>query len=265
MSDVLLREDEQGLITVTLNRPDKLNAITPDMLDGIGQAVADLRDDSEQRVLLIRSRGSYFSSGMDISDGMNASADSGLAFRHWYRRSLHTLFDEIEAVEKPVVMAIHGPCLGGALEMACSCDFRLAAKEARFRLPEIKLGILPGSGGTSRLTRLLGPANAKWLVMAGKDIDATRALQMGLIHTLWEESEFADSVEKFCLELAALPKEALAMAKITIDTVADLDRTGARQVERIANTTLLGSEEHRAIMDEFLQRKQGNKASTSET
>jgi enoyl-CoA hydratase len=158
-------------------------------------------------------------------------------------------------VEKPVVMAIHGSCLGGALEMACSCDFRLAAQSASFGLPEIRLGVLPGSGGTSRLTRLVGPANAKWLVMAGQDINAERASQMGLVQAVWADEEFDQRSREFCVELAALPQEATAMAKIAIDTVADLDRTGARQVERIANTFLTRSDEHRSIMDELSKRK----------
>ncbi len=255
MSDALLREDFDSVIALTLNRPDKLNAITPEMLDGVAEALADLRDNSERRVLMIRGSGEYFSAGMDISGGMAPAGGSGMEFRRWYRSSLHNLFDEIEAVEKPVIMAIHGPCLGGALEMACSCDFRLAAPSAKFGLPEIRLGVIPGSGGTSRLTRLVGPANAKWLVMAGQEVSAERALQMGLVQGVWDDEGFEERSREFCLELASLPLDATATAKIAIDTVADLDRTGARQVERIANTVLTRSEEHLAIMDEFLNRK----------
>jgi len=255
MSDELLREDFDSVIALTLNRPGKLNAITPEMLDGVAEALADLRDNSKRRVLMIRGNGEYFSAGMDISGGMAPVGGSGMEFRRWYRSSLHNLFDEIEAVEKPVVMAIHGACLGGALEMACSCDFRLAASSAKFGLPEIRLGLIPGSGGTSRLTRLVGPANAKWLVMAGQEVSAERALQMGLVQEVWHDEAFEERSREFCLELASLPLDATATAKITIDTVADLDRTGARHVERIANTVLTRSEEHLAIMDEFLNRK----------
>jgi len=254
MDTTLQREDGDGVITLTLNRPDKLNAITPAMLDGISSALAELRDNSEYRVLLIKAVGRYFSAGMDISDGM-APTSGGADFRRWYRTSLHSLFDEIEAVEKPVVLAAHAPCLGGALEMACSCDFRLAASSASFGLPEIKLGVIPGSGGTSRLTRLTGPANAKWLVLAGQGVDAERALQMGLVQAVWDDEEFDQRSREFCRELAALPQEASAMAKITIDTVADLDRTGARQVERIANTALIQADEHRSIMAALADRK----------
>lgn len=254
MSEALLREDFDGVIALTLNRPDKLNAITPGMLEGLAEALADLRDKSEQRVLMIRANGRYFSAGMDISGGMAPTEGSGVEFRRWYRCSLHNLFDEIEAVEKPVVVAIHGACLGGALEMACSCDFRLAAESAKFGLPEIRLGVIPGSGGTSRLTRLVGPANAKWLVMAGQDVSAERALQIGLVQEVCKDELFEKRSREFCLELAGLPLDATATAKIAIDTVADLDRTGARQVERIANTVLTRSEEHLALMDEFLNR-----------
>lgn len=255
MDNALLREDFDGVIALTLNRPDKLNAITPAMLEGISLALAELRDNNQHRVLLIKATGRYFSAGMDISAGMAPAGDSGVEFRRWYRTSLHSLFDEIEAVEKPVVLAAHGPCLGGALEMACSCDFRLAAASAKFSLPEVRLGLIPGSGGTSRLTRLVGSANAKWLVMAGQEVSAERALQMGLVQEVCSDDQFDQRCRQFCTDLANLPEEASAMAKITIDTVADLDRTGARQVERIANTFLTRSQEHRSIMDAFVNRK----------
>ena len=255
MQDELLRDDQGGVITLTFNRPDKFNAITPGMLQGIGEALAALRDDPAQRVLLIRANGRYFSAGMDISGGMAPAGNSGVEFRNWYRTFIHKLFDEMEAVEKPIVVAAQGACLGGALEMAASCDFRLAVEDATFGLPEVKLGVIPGSGGTSRLTRLVGPANAKWLVMAGQAINADRALEMGLVHENHPADTFDERVRSFCAELAALPLEATAMAKLAIDTVAGMDRLGARQVERIANTFLTNSEEHRAIMDEFINRK----------
>ena len=169
-------------------------------------------------------------------------------------RELHDLFDLFEQVEKPVVVAAHGPCLGGALELALSCDFRLAATDSWFALPEIKLGVLPGSGGTSRLTRTVGPAWARWLVMAGKSVTAPEALQIGLVHAVHPADSFDDEVAAFVARLAELPGEAVGLAKIAIDLAERLDRTSGRDLERITNTMLMSSQEHRDRVADLKRR-----------
>lgn len=255
MTDHMLRENRNRIISVTLNRPDKLNAMTPDMLDTIRSAIADLRDKDEYRVMVIRGRGDYFSAGMDISAGLAPEGRSGVEFRNWYRRTLHTLFDEIEAVEKPVVVAAQGPCLGGALEMSLSCDFRLAAASATYSLPETNLGVIPGSGGTSRLTHLVGTGWAKWMIMAAQTVDANQALQMGLVHAVYADDKFDDQVNIFCTHLASLPKETVGLAKLAIGTIRNMDPSSARNVERIANSWLTMSDEHKSLMEKFLSKK----------
>src|SRR5262249_42963148 len=157
---------------------------------------------ADLRVLLIRAKGTYFSAGADMSGGMAPEFDgSSMAFRQWYRGTFHPIFDAFEAVEKPVVVAHHGPCLGGALEMSVSCDFRLAAESARYALPEINLGVIPGSGGTSRLTRLVGPHWTRWLAMAGESVNAEEALRMGLVHKVYPDARFEAEVWAFCQKL----------------------------------------------------------------
>jgi enoyl-CoA hydratase len=246
---------DSGICHIVFNRPEKLNAITPEMLKVMAAAVDRFREDDTQRVLMISSRGKFFSAGMDISAGMASEDGGGVAFRRWYRRSLHQLFDELEAVEKPVIVAIHAPCLGGALELALSCDFRLASTSASFGLPEIKLGVIPGSGGTSRLVRLTGTAFAKRLIMTGKNVSSEVAFRAGLVQEVWSPEEFDAQCQQFAEDLCGLPVEALAVAKICIDTAADLDRTGARNLERLANTWLTNSDEHLTLVREFTNRK----------
>lgn len=250
MSDLLIKIDGP-VVTVTLNRPDKLNAITADMLTDFGGALATFRDTPGQRVLLVRAAGRFFSAGMDISAGMGDGSNSALAFRTWYRTALHTLFDEMEATEKPIVFAIHGKCLGGALEMALSADFRLASTQATFALPEITLGVIPGSGGTSRLTRLVGTGWAKWMVMGAQEIPARQAAEIGLIQQASAPDGFDQNVAAFCDHLASLPPEAIGLAKLSIDTVRDLGRQGGRAVERMANSMLIQTDEHAARLAAF--------------
>jgi enoyl-CoA hydratase/carnithine racemase len=251
----LLHSESDGVLTVTFNRPQKYNALTFAMLDQLQELADKFREDDSLRVLLITGNGKYYSAGMDISAGLAPETDSGIEFRNWYRTAIHQLFDELEAIEKPIISAAQGPCLGGALEMALSCDFRLAAESAAYGLPETNIGALPGSGGTSRLTRLVGVAEAKWLIMAAQTIDAQRALRVGLVHEVYPDAEFLQRCQAFARHLASLPREVLGMAKLTIESVKDLDRASARNIERMANTQLSQSQEHRDLVAKFLARK----------
>lgn len=242
MTDHALREDRGPIAVVTLNRPEKLNAMTPAMLDVIDGAVQDLRDRDDLRVLLIRARGRYFTAGIDIR--AKAEADAGsppkdlAATRRDYRRPLHVRLDEMEAVEKPIVMAIHAPCLGVGVEMAGSVDFRLASESATFALPEMNIGVVAGSGGISRFTRLCGIGWSKWLSVAGETLDAQTARIAGFVQAVWPDEEFEDQVWAFCERLASKPLEVQTVSKLAVDLAYDLDRTGSRHMERIVNAPL---------------------------
>src|SRR5690606_21883075 len=125
------------------------------------------------------------------------------------------------------------------VEMAGAVDFRLASSDARFALPEVDMGIIAGSGGTSRIVRLCGVGWAKWLGMAGEHIDAQTALAAGLVQAVWEPGEFDEKAMDFCRRLAGKPIDAVGVAKLAIDLCKDLDRSGGRTLERIANTPLI--------------------------
>jgi enoyl-CoA hydratase len=237
---LVLREDREGIVTLTLNRPDKLNAINQDMRESIRLAVEDLRDDASLRVLLIKANGRFFTAGADVS-GMGAPdgpAPTMPEVRRDYRKT-HLLHDEMEALEKPIVMAIQGPCLGLGVELAGSCDFRLASENARFGLPEVNLGFIAGSGGTSRFTRLCGIGWAKWLSMAGEQLDARTAQIAGFVQAVYPADSFDAEVWAFCQRLVSRPGDVQGVAKLAIELCYDLDREGARHVERIVNTPLM--------------------------
>jgi enoyl-CoA hydratase len=255
------RIDEQGaILTVTIDRPAKLNAIDPATTRLLWDAVEQVRDRDDLRVLVIQAVGRYFSAGIDLTEGgRGVDAASGTDYRRTYRKH-HLLYDEIEALEKPVVIAVQGRCLGAGLEMAVSCDFRLAVAAASFALPEIKLGVIAGSGGTSRLVRLVGPHWARWIAWAGKEVSAERALQIGLVHDVYPDEGFHDQVHEFAVELAALPTQASAVAKITIELSCDVGPSEARQIERLANTNLVFSAEHREIVNRFRQESAERRA-----
>jgi enoyl-CoA hydratase len=255
MTDFFRRSESEGILTITFTRDEKLNAVDDDMVDGLRDAAGDLGDREDLRVLVIAAEGRYFTAGIDVSRFSAGRSRSGVAVRRNYRR-LHLLFDELEAIEKPVILAPQGPCLGVGVELGVSCDFRLASERAIFGLPEItNLAVLPGSGGISRLTRLVGPHWARWLAMAGQQVDAQQALTIGLVHQVLPVHGFTDAVLAFARRLAGMSGEALGLAKLAIDAAAGADRKTARDVDRIANTLLLLSDEHREAVAALNDRR----------
>lgn len=246
MSEGATREDRDGVAIVTLDRPEKLNAISKAMREVVFGAVDDLRDRDDLRVLLIQARGRFFTSGLDLEDlGMGAPNPAGKvlsAVRTRYRRDLHVRLDEMEAIEKPIVMAIHAPCLGVGVEMAGAVDFRLAAESARFSLPEIDIGVMAGSGGVSRFTRLCGVGWSKWLNMAGEPMDARTAQMAGFVQAVYPDEDFEREVWAFCQRLVSRPPQVQAAAKLAVELCKDLDRSQGRNVERILNAPLMATD-----------------------
>ncbi|HLG66752.1 MAG TPA: enoyl-CoA hydratase/isomerase family protein [Acidimicrobiales bacterium] len=259
MSTDARREDEDGVVYVTFTRPEKRNAISRAMFSLIRDAVADLRDQDHLRVLVIGAEGDYFTGGKDVADlrtNVGEGTDGivrGSNIRSQYRvEADHDLFDAIEQVEKPVVLAAQGHCLGVGIEMGASCDFRLAAEGATFGLPEVEnLAVLPGSGGISRLTRLVGPHWARWLAMACETVDAHQALAIGLVHAVYPRAEFPARVRAFARRLASMPREALGVAKVAIDVADTVDRGTSRIFDRFAQTRLFSSDDFKARVDAF--------------
>jgi enoyl-CoA hydratase/carnithine racemase len=258
------REDVDGVATVTFTRDEKLNAVSPEMLDVLAEALHDLAHDDDLRVLVITGEGRYFTAGLDITSmasDLGVGKDGvvrGSTIRLQYREAArHDLFDDIEKVEKPVILAPQSHCFGVGLEIGVSCDFRLASENTTFCLPEVRnLRSLPGSGGISRLTRLIGPHWTRWLAMAGQTIDAAQALQIGLVHAVYPAAEFPDRVAAFARELVDLPREALGLAKVAIDVAATVDRATAREFDRVVQTLLFSSPEFQERVNAFKQRSQ---------
>ena len=241
--------DDDGIITVTIHRPKKLNAISHEVTAAFWQAANALADRDDLRCMVITATGStYFTAGLDLSaPGGNRPGNPetqhlhpGWNFRRNYR-SHHLLYDEFEAIEKPIIMAVHGICLGAGVEMAASCDFRFCTPESQFRLPEVQLGAIAGSGGTSRLTRLVGPSWGKWMAMAAMPVGAEQAKAIGLVQDVFPVETFMDDVYAFCRHLITIQAEALGLAKLTVDMYTDVqDRTVQRHIDRLAVWSTFG-------------------------
>jgi enoyl-CoA hydratase len=258
----ILRSEQDGVLELTFNRPEKLNAITLAMFDAIRAAVTDLRTRHELRVLLIRATGRYFSAGVDLTEGTPQNFEgSAMRARNFMRtelgRGMHSLYEEMERVEKPIVVAHQGMCVGGGLEMSLSCDFRLAAKSAGYWFPEMQLGILPLSNGVGKLTRICGGHWAKWMVVANEKVAADHALTMGLVHQVYPDETFDEDARAFCRKLAGFHEEVLAAGKLAIEMAQDLPIDQARQLERLVYSSLSFAPGREKLRDQVRKKLSG--------
>jgi enoyl-CoA hydratase/carnithine racemase len=248
----LTRQD--GVAVLRLNRPDSFNAWNQQMRAELRDAVAELVADDALRAVVITGTGRAFSAGEDVR-GMKNLADIGTrAFRRVVR-DIHNVFDEIEAIEVPVICAINGVAAGGGLELALSCDFRFAAATAKMGLPENNVGLIPGSGGCSRLVRQVGLSRAKRLVMTGEIIPAEKALQYGLVDEIYPAEQLMDEAMAFARKLAEKAPQALAIAKVVLNNCAKVDPDTARNFERLGQSILKKTEDHLEGARAFVEKR----------
>src|SRR3954471_19089476 len=191
MYKTLVTSTENQVLTITINRPDKLNALNQDVMDEISAAVDEAQHNHEVRSIMITGTGSKaFVAGADISEFTNAGVE-GMALA----KKGQDIFFKIEHSAKPVVAAVNGFALGGGCELAMACHFRVASVNAKFGQPEVNLGLIPGYGGTQRLAQLIGKGRAMELLMTANLIDATAALQYGLVNYVVPLTELIDKAK----------------------------------------------------------------------
>lgn len=233
---------------VTLNRPQRLNAINAEMRQELPKALQELGDDPDVRVIVLRGEGGKaFSAGADITEFTQGKPYQFLELGEFFRAP--------ELCPKPVIAAIDGFALGGGLELALACDFRLASKRSEVGQPEIHLGLIPGGGGTQRLLRLVGPARAKELCMLGERISAEQAAQWGLIDHVYENETFEQEVKAFAEKLASRAPIAVRFTKQIINAGADCSLDAALLLEREAFALLFTTEDMAEGVNAFLSKK----------
>ncbi len=259
----LLSREQDSILIVSLNRPDKLNALSGETMRLFEAALLHFRDTDELRVMLIRGNGRYFCAGADLRGGSDREPKrTATGIRENHRvglHGMHRIYDEMEHIEKPIVCAVHSVCVGGGLEMALSCDFRLAAKSAAFSFPEGLFGVLPASNGVSRLTRICGTHWARWLIMGNQKADADKAHIMGLVHDVLADEGFDEAALDFCRHLTKSDPEQMGAAKIAIELAAEVGPGMARHVERMANSALMLNPAYLARIESYVKGIGGKK------
>jgi enoyl-CoA hydratase/carnithine racemase len=225
------REGEVAVLR--LNRPEKLNAISSDVERVLHKALlSDVVRTSG--AIIVAGEGRAFSAGADISEFEGRSPEDVLRYYH----DTGGVYEELAALPQPTIAAIHGYCLGGALELALALDFRIADETAVFGFPEVSLGILASSGGLHRVTRLLGPARAKELFLLAERFGADEARRAGIVTDVVAEGAALERALEVAARLAALPRDAVAVTKQAIDAAAAAPREAALLIERLAYAAL---------------------------
>jgi len=207
------REVHGKVVRLTLDHPP-VNAMSPALLATLEAALATVETSADCAVLVVASTQRVFSAGGDIAAMADwlAGPDPGTRFGA-YARAVQRVFDRLEALPIPTIAEIDGAALGGGLELALACDFRVASRRARFGLPELTLGLLPAAGGTQRLTRLCGSAVAKRMILGTEIVAADEALRLGLVHQLADDDTVGIRCRELAARLEALPRRALERAK----------------------------------------------------
>ncbi len=248
----LLLTIDDGIATVTLNRPDVLNAVNMDMRADFTALSERLFFDEDIKVIVFTGAGRAFSSGGDI--GHFEKEWLTPTFRAHSRR-ITKFFDDIEALEKPVIAAINGPATGAGLELALACDLRYASTEATFGFRENFISLIPGVGGCVRFVRHIGLANAKELIFTGSMIPAQEALGMGMVNRVFEHDTLLDEVMTIARKLRKRSPQAIGLAKRTLNIVANMDHYNGQLVEGLAQSILLKTEDHQEGIRAFREKR----------
>ena len=252
MYQTLLTELVNGTLVITINRPDKLNALNKDVIEELGKVMDEVYDNAEIKSAIITGAGEKsFVAGADISEFTSLDNHGGASLA---LKGQKNVFDKIENSPKPVVAAINGFALGGGCELAMSCHFRLASENAKFGQPEVNLGLIPGYGGTQRLTQLVGKGKAMELVMTGDMIGADEAKTLGLVNHVVPQAELLSKTKEILQKIQS--KAPLAITKVIycVNEAAKADPNGfANEINRFGEC--FSTEDMREGTAAFLEKR----------
>jgi len=248
----ILYEKRGSTGIITLNRPQSMNALNSVVFGELKHLLAQIEGDNEVRALILTGSVKYFAAGADIQEigEITSPVDA-----HEYFREARAVFSQIEDLEKPVIAAVSGFALGGGCELALACDIRLAAENALFGLPEIKIGLMPGGGGTQRLPRIVGVGVAKELLFTGDFIDAREAHRIGLVNKVFPLDSFSDDVAKMVSRIVDQPAIALKSAKLSVNGGINMDIKSAVAYEARCFELLFSTADQKEGAKAFIEKR----------
>jgi 2-(1,2-epoxy-1,2-dihydrophenyl)acetyl-CoA isomerase len=251
----LLVTIENGIARVTLNRPEVYNAMSPELMHELADALSSVAKNDEARVVVLTGAGKAFCSGGDVS--LDVSQVSKMTPFEWreYDRKFCESINLAHWMEKPVIAAINGICGGGGCDLAMACDIRVASEEARFAMFYVRMGIIPDLGGNYFLPRLVGLGRAKLIAFTGDIIDAKQAEHYGLVDMLAPAGEFPAAVQNLAEKLAKGPTKAIAMTKLAMNKSLHMDLETSLEYSSNLQVFLFNTEDHREGYQAFLDKR----------
>ncbi len=250
MGDFVRVETSDGIGTIRLDRPP-MNALNVQVQEELRAAATQVAADPEIRAVVVYGGEKVFAAGADIKE----MADMSYVDMVQRAADISAAIGALARIPKPVVAAITGYALGGGCELALACDWRVAAEDAKLGQPEIKLGIIPGAGGTQRLARLVGPARAKDLIMSGRMVDAAEALRIGLVDRVVPADAVYDEAVALVRPYVTGPAQALRAAKLAIDGGLELDLASGLAWESQLFASLFATDDRREGMAAFIAKR----------
>lgn len=252
MYQTLLTELVEGTLVITINRPDKLNALNKDVIEELGKVMDEVYNNADIKGAILTGAGEKsFVAGADISEFTTLDAAGGAALA---QKGQQNVFDKIENCPKPVIAAVNGFSLGGGCELAMSCHFRLASENAKFGQPEVNLGLIPGYGGTQRLTQLIGKGKSMELMMTGDMIGADEAKALGLVNHVVPQAELLTKTKEILQKIQS--KAPLAITKVIycVNDAAKAEPNGfANEINRFGEC--FSTEDMREGTSAFLEKR----------
>jgi len=249
----IIYKKENGIAQMIINRPEKRNALNRATRLEMVSALEDTERDSSVRVLIVSGAGGKsFISGSDLTE---LSKFSPLEMEEFSSTLAQRFYTRFEQLDKPVIAMIDGLCLGGGLELALACDIRIASDSSRFGQPEILIGIMPGSGGTQRLSRLVGIGKAKELIFTGKMIDAAEAFRIGLINQITPPDKLEETVMSIAKHISEQSPLALKWAKKSINIGQETSLSVGLDYEALAECLLFSSKDRNEGMKAFFEKR----------
>jgi 3-hydroxypropionyl-coenzyme A dehydratase len=251
---VVETEDRGPVRHVVMRRAEKRNAMNQELVRGLGEAFREAADDPSVRVVVVRGDGPMFSSGMDLSD-LRGLAEQPERLRA-FRGPILAIWNLVEEMTKPTIAQIHGACIGGAAELAVACDMRVMAEDALLAIPEVRVGLIPDVGGSSRLPAVVGLGIAKELIMTGRAIDGVEAHRIGFANRIAPADELDAATQSLCDELLACAPLAIGLAKRVMDAAAKPALAATLEQEVTCQQLLASSEDYAEGAKAFQEKRQ---------
>jgi enoyl-CoA hydratase len=255
MYGTLKYREDGAVATIQLDRAQKKNSLNAQMRQEMEDLLHDLAGKAAIRAVIVTGGDEIFCAGADISE-MGGPPNAESSYHH--AREFQILFDQVESLPQPVIAAVSGYALGGGCELALAADFRIASETARFGLPEIKIGAFPGGGGTQRLTRLVGVAKAKEMILTGEPIMAQEALGIGLVMKVTSKEKYLEEANSLAAKLASLPRLALQASKMLINRSQDIDLATGLEFEARTFGGLAHTRDLAEGTKAFLEKRKAN-------